>query len=101
MLQAAYDNNSSYQLKAMRPDRKVIDALREDWATNAKRYLGIGRHYSEFLGFFQQEIEEKGWQQVVVEYLFSENLKSKDLFGRLFAGKSTGNSPFRRPSLDS
>jgi hypothetical protein len=39
------------------------------------------------LRYFQDEMEQRGWQAVVAEHLFAEdNVRSRDLLGRLFAG---------------
>jgi hypothetical protein len=63
--------------------------LHKNWEVNAWSYLGKGKHYAEFLKFFQEEIEAKGWKEVVTEYLLSEKPVSKDIFARLFAGESS------------
>lgn len=86
VLQAAYDHNASYQLKAMKPRAAVVAELRDDWAAHASKYLGLGKHYAEFLLFFQGEIEAHGWRDVVEEYVFGGGAKAGDVFGRLFAG---------------
>ncbi|KAK0392258.1 hypothetical protein NLU13_1754 [Sarocladium strictum] len=85
-LQNAYRQDASYQLRAQKPRPKVLDALRNDWNANARDYLGKGKHYAEFLQFFQEKIEANGWQATVQEHLFSDNPVSKDVFARLFAG---------------
>lgn len=85
-LRNAYRGDSSYQLRAQKPRPQVLDALRSDWETNAWDYLGKGKHYAEFLRFFQEEIEAKGWRDVVREHLFAETKISNDMFARLFAG---------------
>lgn len=85
-LQTAYKGDSSYQLRAQKVRPEILEALRSDWQVNAWSYLGKGKHYAEFLKFFQEEIEAKGWQDVVKEHLFSGKPVSNDLFARLFAG---------------
>lgn len=86
ILQQAYDTNASYQLKAKAPRSPVVEELQKDWDTNAPKYLGLGKHYSDFLAYFQAEIEKLDWQRVVNKYLFAGDERSRDLFGRLFAG---------------
>lgn len=86
-MQNAYRQDASYQLRAQKPRPKVLDALRNDWNANARDYLGKGKHYAEFLQFFQEKIEANGWQATVQEHLFSDNPVSKDVFARLFAGE--------------
>ena len=53
-----------------------------------KKYLGRGKHYPEFLKFFQNEMSEKGWENVMNEFLFSGDERAEDLLGRLYAGTS-------------
>ncbi|KAK2601918.1 hypothetical protein QQS21_004509 [Conoideocrella luteorostrata] len=85
-LQAAYDANKSYQLKAIPVRSSVIAELQEDWSANASKYLGSGKHYSDFLNFFQLEMDKNGWEAVVSEYLCQDTPKSRDIVQRLFAG---------------
>lgn len=51
-----------------------------------KSYLGDETYYHDFLVFFQEEIERKGWQNVLNEYLFAEDERADDMLVRLFAG---------------
>lgn len=74
-------------MPAQTPRPQVLDALRSNWEINAWNYLGKGKHYPEFLKFFQEEIEKNGWKEAVAEYLLSEKPVSKDIFARLFAGE--------------
>jgi hypothetical protein len=55
---------------------------------HAKTYLGKERHYPDFLRFFQAEIDKKGWQQVLNEYVFKGDEAADALFSRLFASMS-------------
>ncbi|KAL3589307.1 hypothetical protein FPOAC2_11471 [Fusarium poae] len=80
----AYDANTTYQLKAMKPKADVIDKLEHgsDWS----EYLGKGRNYATFFRFFQDEIERIGWQDTLKEYLFKDDARGRDMQSRLFAG---------------
>lgn len=51
-----------------------------------KEYLGKGKYYHDFLVFFQGEIEAKGWQNVLNEYLFAGDERADDMLVRLYAG---------------
>ncbi|KPM38382.1 hypothetical protein AK830_g8198 [Neonectria ditissima] len=84
-LQKAWDANTSYQLKAMKPRDQVVEQLANDW-DGAKEHLGKGRQYSSFLRFFQGEIEKMGWKEVLLEYLFKDDERGRDLQSRLFGG---------------
>lgn len=49
-------------------------------------YLGKEKYYHDFLKFFQLEMDSKGWQNVVNEYLFKGDERADDMLVRLFAG---------------
>jgi hypothetical protein len=51
-----------------------------------KTYLGKEKYYHDFLVFFQKEIEAKSWQNVLNEYLFTNNDRANDMLARLYAG---------------
>ncbi|KAG5918316.1 hypothetical protein E4U42_006890 [Claviceps africana] len=85
-LQAAYDANESYQKKSTPVDDTVVQELQHDWSANAPKYLGLAKHYSDFLRFFQLEIDNKGWEAVVGEFICQDTSKSRDIVQRLFAG---------------
>lgn len=83
-IQKGFDGNTDYQ----RPARPTHDHVVEDLQTwsRASKYLGRGQYYPDFLAFFQREIESKGWEAVVAEYLFSGSEAAEDLLVRLYAG---------------
>ncbi|KYK56790.1 HypA protein [Drechmeria coniospora] len=85
-LQTAFDTNASYQIKAMKQHPAALAELRSDWSAHAHKYLGLGKHYSDFLAFFQSEIQQRGWQAVVKEFLFDDTPKGVDMLGRLYSG---------------
>lgn len=51
-----------------------------------KTYLGDEKYYHDFLVFFRDEIEKKGWEEVLNEYLFKDDEKANDMLVRLFGG---------------
>ncbi|KAL1860327.1 hypothetical protein VTK73DRAFT_7380 [Phialemonium thermophilum] len=83
-IQKAYDDNAGYQRPALSPHERVIQDL-ETW-DHARKYLGKEQYYPDFLRFFQKEIERKGWENVLNEYLFKGDDIADELFARLFAG---------------
>ncbi|KAG6016424.1 hypothetical protein E4U43_003666 [Claviceps pusilla] len=85
-LQAAYDANESYQKRSTPVRDTVVQELQHDWSANAPKYLGLGKHYCDFLRFFQLEIDNKGCEVVVNEFLCQDTSKCRDIVQRLFAG---------------
>jgi hypothetical protein len=85
-LEKAYKDNASYQVRLRTPQDKVLSQLREDYASAAPQYLGKGPQFSAFLAYFQEEIDKKGWQDVIAEHLFADTETSRDLFCRLHGG---------------
>ena len=65
-------------------DEKIVQGM-ADLGTFMK-YLGKGEHYSNFLVFFQREIEGKGVEGVLKEYLFSGEEVAERLLVMLFGG---------------
>lgn len=84
-MQKGFDDNLGYQRPARPVHNKVVDDLFQTWS-HASRYLGKDQYYPDFLAFFQREIESKGWEAVVSEYLFSGTEGAEDLLVRLYAG---------------
>ncbi|KAJ0388076.1 hypothetical protein COL922a_001059 [Colletotrichum nupharicola] len=83
-LQLAWKDNANYQRPAKDPRNGVADEL-HDW-DKAQKYLGREKHYPDFLLFFQREIEKKGWEETLNEYLFKGDARAEDMFQRMFAG---------------
>jgi hypothetical protein len=80
-LQAAFDIDSQIQTSAIEAHAGVVEKLKNNWA-EAGKYLGQAEYYPDFLKFFQDEVEAKGWQQVVLEYVFGGDEHAEDLFKR-------------------
>ena len=83
-LQAQYVSNRTYQ----RPPEELKASIVEEMHDPArfKTYLGQEQYYPDFLIFFQQEMETKGWEAVVDEYVFRGDERADDMLVRLFAG---------------
>lgn len=83
-LQLGYNNNTDYQRPTLPPHEQVIEELKS-W-DHAKKYLGQEKYYPDFLRFFQKEIENRGYEEVLNEYVFKGDETADELFSRLFAG---------------
>ena len=96
-LQSQYDLNKTYQ----RPPEELKPSIVDDMHDPAryKTYLGKEQYYRDFLVFFQQEMEAKGWEAVVNEYVFEGDERADDMLVRLFAGTSSfAHCPLRMGS---
>ncbi|KAL4806396.1 hypothetical protein BDV18DRAFT_160464 [Aspergillus unguis] len=83
-IQHAYDRNKSYQRSPMPTDEDVVASLHDK--ESFKKELGREKNYPNFLEFFQREIDAKGFENVLNEYLFKEDENAESMFARLFGG---------------
>lgn len=90
-IQGQYDNNKSYQRSPEPVDNSIIEHLRD--GSQFSRYLGNGRYYHDYLIFFQSQIDKKGYEDVINEYLLKGDERADDMLCRLYAGKPYNNSP--------
>ena len=51
-----------------------------------KKYLGNKDHTHDYLEFFTREIEKKGPDAVLQEYVFAGDERANDMFSRMFMG---------------
>lgn len=85
LLARGYVENENYQRPLMKPhDNELIEELR-DW-DKAKKRLAKEQYYSDWLMFFQHEIERLGWQKTLAEYMFKGDERSQDMMVRMYAG---------------
>ncbi|KAM3068892.1 hypothetical protein ACMFMG_004065 [Clarireedia jacksonii] len=84
IIEKQYKKNASYQRAVVEAeDRAIVDMSSPE---NFEKYLGEGKYYHDYLLFFQQEMEKKGWQDVLKEYLFAGDARADNFLGRLYAG---------------
>ncbi|KAK0720028.1 HypA protein [Lasiosphaeris hirsuta] len=83
-LQKGYDGNTAYQRPVLPTHDRVLANLKT--RNHAKKYIGKEQYYPDFLRFFQREIDARGWEAVVNEYLFSGDAAADDMLVRLFSG---------------
>jgi hypothetical protein len=55
-------------------------------AKKFRTYLGREKHYHNYLVFFKDEINLKGWPDVLNEYLFRGDERADDMLVRMFGG---------------
>ncbi|KIM99536.1 hypothetical protein OIDMADRAFT_42628 [Oidiodendron maius Zn] len=84
VIEKHYRRNAAYQ----RPQFPVEERTVTDMANQEHfaKYLGKETYYHDYVTFFQREMEKKGWENVLNEYLFSGTKQADDLLARTFAG---------------
>ena len=63
----------------------ALDEIREP--STFSKYLAKREHYHDYLKFFTEEIQKKGHQMVMREYLFKGDERADDMLVRLYAGE--------------
>ncbi|RDW95095.1 hypothetical protein BP5796_00858 [Coleophoma crateriformis] len=84
VLQRHFDTNASYQRPPVKVEEKIIQDMSDP--DNFKKYLGKEEYYRDFLLFFEQEMEKKGWQNVLNEYVFAGDERADGMLVRMYAG---------------
>ncbi|GAW16844.1 hypothetical protein ANO14919_062870 [Xylariales sp. No.14919] len=82
-IQKGYDDNANYQRSVYEVHKDQVEELKD--FDKAKKKLGKEEYYTDFLVFYQNEIDEKGWQAVLTEHLFKGDERSEDMLVRMFA----------------
>ncbi|KAL4916978.1 hypothetical protein BDW62DRAFT_211499 [Aspergillus aurantiobrunneus] len=83
-IRAAYARNKAYQRRAMPVHENVVESLHDK--TKFREALGSDKNYPNFLAFFQREIEAKGMERVLGEYVFAGDANAESMMARLFGG---------------
>ena len=84
-IQQVYDREASYQKKRHPIDEEVVKSLAD--RPTFKSYLGQQPHYSNYLLFFQREIEKKGVKATLEEHLFAGDEHADRLFALIYNGE--------------
>lgn len=81
-----YQYNIRYQIPIEKPKRQFAESpdLRDPEAFS--KCLGSDDYYSDFMSFFEDEIDRKGVPTVLLEYLFKGGERANDIFYRMYAG---------------
>ncbi|KAH8693204.1 hypothetical protein BGW36DRAFT_386132 [Talaromyces proteolyticus] len=83
-LMQGWNDNVSYQRPPVPLKQSVVTDMHDP--QKYKTYLGNENHYHNFLVFFQEEINQKGWQEVLNEYIFKGDERADDMLVRMFGG---------------
>ncbi|PVI00964.1 hypothetical protein DM02DRAFT_628097 [Periconia macrospinosa] len=83
-IQEGYNNNRSYQRPSLPFNGSTVQDMHDP--ERFKKYLGNEKYYNDFVVFFQEEIAKKGWESVIVEYVFNGDERADDMLVRMFGG---------------
>lgn len=83
-LKQGWDDNVSYQRPPVPLKQSIVTDLHSP--KKYKRYLGREEYYHNFLVYFKEEIDQKGWQHVLNEYIFKGDERADDMLVRMFGG---------------
>lgn len=81
-IQKLYDREASYQKPRFPIDENIVKAMSDK--ERLKDYLDIYEQYSNFLLFFQREIEAKGVKKTLEEHLFADSEHAHRILPRVF-----------------
>ncbi|TAQ87243.1 hypothetical protein B7494_g4436 [Chlorociboria aeruginascens] len=81
VIEKHYKANASYQRPAAAFQDRIIGDMSNP--EHFKKYLGDEKYHRDFLIFFQKEMEVKGWEDVLNEYLFKGDQRADDLLVRM------------------
>ncbi|EAS31040.3 HypA-like protein [Coccidioides immitis RS] len=83
-IQSAFDRAAEYQRPARPVNEDIVKKLsnRDEF----KALAGTREAYPHFLEFFQREIEARGTEEVVNEYIFAGDEFADDMLARTFGG---------------
>ena len=84
-IERAYDINKTYQRPNVGLDMPIVKDMHDP--EKFKKYLGKEKYYYDFVTFFQQEMDQKGWKNVLNDYLLKGDERADDLLVRTYAGK--------------
>lgn len=79
-------NNENYQLLPRKfPDESVIEEIKTE--KGFRKYRGSQDHFLDFVTFFEREIYQLGYQEVLQRYMVGGGEIADDLLGRMYHGE--------------
>jgi len=83
-IRAAYTRSQSHQRPAYPVDRDVVKGMHDKVKFQKSFYNE--KNYSNYLAFFQEEIDLKGVGDVLNQYVFAGDDRAESMLCRLFGG---------------
>lgn len=99
VIEKHYRREAAYQRPLLPLDERVLEDLHDP--SKFFEYLADEKYYRDYLVYFQEEIGNKGYQDVVNEYLFKGDKRADYVLGVLLAGyvHSRPSTPGRDSAL--
>ena len=85
VIQDQYERNTSYQRAPQPIDDNVVEDLYDP--AKYRKYLKNQRYYHDYLVFFQKEIDKKGYEEVINEYVLKGDERADDMLVRMYSGE--------------
>ncbi|KAJ4389510.1 hypothetical protein N0V93_006980 [Gnomoniopsis smithogilvyi] len=83
-LKRAFRDNDHQQTQIPPTDPAIVVEMKD--TDVFMKHMRDQVHYTNYLKFFEQEIEENGWKEVLQQYLFTSTPVAKAMFVQLFEG---------------
>ncbi|KAF2795020.1 hypothetical protein K505DRAFT_407185 [Melanomma pulvis-pyrius CBS 109.77] len=83
-LKRAFEDNDHQQIQIPPADPAIVREMKD--ADVFIKYMRDPAQYNNYLKFFEQEIETRGWRDVLYEYFFTPTPVAKSMFVQLFEG---------------
>jgi hypothetical protein len=83
-IQHAFDINKGMQRQQFPIDSSNVEAMKDP--EQFKNFFGKEQYFHDFETFFQKEIEDKGWENVLTEHVFARTEHADRILVRMYAG---------------
>ncbi|KAL8667792.1 MAG: hypothetical protein Q9202_000256 [Teloschistes flavicans] len=91
-IQKQYADNKSYQRPHQPVDHDILAQLQA--SDTFMKYFDQGRYYHDYLIFFQNEIEKKGYEEVINEYMLKDDDRANAILVRMAAVHDAWIGPY-------
>lgn len=88
VIDAQFHNQTSYQIDLPTLDEQTAKSLSDP--ASFKKHLADPDQYSNYLHFFQREMQKEGYEKTLIRYCFDDNAEANEVFGRMFLGECAG-----------
>lgn len=83
-LNQAFEDNKGYQRRLLPIKERNVEKMSDPDAY--KKFLNKPQYFHDFVEYFREQIEQKGWEATVNEHIFAPDAHGESLMTRMFAG---------------